>query len=115
MTSIQVRLSNGLVSPVFGESDPDKTWELPQGKQLKQIGIKQVENSHICGINMFADDDLQVIQTLEEKNKGEITITPGYWTHFRLKQHEKILGIHGVVQVTPMLTHKVTKQVQTPM
>jgi len=31
ITSIQVKLADGTSSPVFGEQNPDRTWELPQG------------------------------------------------------------------------------------
>jgi hypothetical protein len=39
---------------------------MPTGQQVRQIGIKQVEDSHVCGISMFSAQGDQIIQTLEE-------------------------------------------------
>jgi CTP:phosphocholine cytidylyltransferase-like protein len=70
---------------------------MPPGQSVRQIGIKQVEDSHVCGISMFSASGDQIIQTLEDQGKNQLTVTPGYWKHFRVKDTEVILGIHGIV------------------
>ena len=102
-----MKLADGTNSPVFGEQNPDRTWEMPQGQDIRQIGIKQVEESHVCGISMFSSSGEQLIQTLEDA--GSSQVSPGYWKHFRVKETEVVLGIHGIVQCTPVRKMEVSE------